>query len=219
MIPLVSIVGRSGSGKTTLLEKLVAELTRRGRRIGTVKHHVHGPVQVDVPGKDSWRHKQAGASAVVLSSPTTCFLVRDLPAELPVEVLVHRYLAGVDLVLTEGFRAGPLPKIEVSRAALDRPLLCGPEDDLVAVVADRETGAAVPHFDLEAVAALADFLEARFVDRAPPAPVELLVGDRRVPLPPETARILVRVLWGLVGDGREPEPGLPVELRIPGRAS
>ena len=98
MTPIVSVVGRSNSGKTTLLERLVRELSRRGWRVGTVKHHVHGPVTVDVPGKDSWRHKQAGALAVVLASDSTCFLVRDIPDPLPLEEIVHRYLTDVDLV-------------------------------------------------------------------------------------------------------------------------
>ena len=79
MIPILSVVGRSNSGKTTLLEKLIRELARRGRHVGTIKHHFHGPVTVDVPGKDSWRHREAGARAVALVSPETFFVVRDTP--------------------------------------------------------------------------------------------------------------------------------------------
>jgi len=214
--PILSVVGRSNSGKTTLLEKLVRELSRRGWRIGTVKHHVHGPVTVDVPGKDSWRHKQAGARAVVLASDCTCFLVRDTPAQLPLDEIAHRYLDEVVLVLTEGFRSAAMPKIEVNRAAQQTPLLCGPGDDLLAVVSDWETGAAVPHFGLEDTAALADFLESRLLRPAVAERLELLVGGRRVSLDAETARILVRAIWSLVGDHRTAEPTVPVELRIPG---
>jgi molybdopterin-guanine dinucleotide biosynthesis protein B len=214
VIPILSVVGRSNSGKTTLLEKLLRELTRRGVRVGTVKHHVHGPVTVDVPGKDSWRHKQAGAVAVVLASRSTAFLVRDTDAQLPLELIAHRYLDGVDLVLTEGFRSGTTPKIEVNRAVLGIPPLCGPDDDLVAMVSDRETGLPVPHFGLEDVAPLADFLESRFLRPASPERLDLLVGGRRVRLDPQTATTLLRVVWSLVGDGREPEPTVPVELRI-----
>lgn len=210
------MVGRSNSGKTTLLEKLIRELSRRGWRIGTVKHHAHGPVTVDVPGKDSWRHKQAGARVVVLASESACFMVRDTPAQLPVDAMVHRYLEGVDLVLTEGFFSAPTPKIEVNRAATRMPLLCGPEDDLLAMVSDWDTGAAVPHFGPEDTGSLADFLERRFPRPTSPQPVELLVGGRRVPLDPQTATILVRTIWSLVGDGRAAAPTAPVELRIPG---
>lgn len=218
MIPIVSVIGRSSSGKTTLLEKLVRELTRRGVRIGTVKHHVHGPVEVDVPGKDSWRHKQAGARAVALASADTCFVVRDAPEHPSLETIAHRYLTGVDLILSEGFRAGAMPKIEVNRAALGQPLLCGPEDDLVAVVSDRDTGAAVPHFGLEDTPALADFLETRFLRPSAADPLDLLIGGRRIPLDPGTAEILVRVVWSLVGDHPTPTPTGTVELRIPGHA-
>lgn len=219
MIPILSVVGRSHSGKTTLLEKLVRELTRRGVRVGTVKHHTHGPVTVDVPGKDSWRHKQAGAVAVVLASQTTACLVRDTAGQLSLDAIAHRYLDGVDLVLTEGFRSAGAPKIEVNRAALGIPPLCGPDDDLVAMVSDRETGLPVPHFGLEDILPLADYLESRFLRPATPERLELLVGGRRVALDLQAATTLSRVIWSLVGDGREPEPTVAVELRIRERSA
>src|SRR5512135_182760 len=107
-MPLLTVVGRSKSGKTTLLEKLIRELAGRGRRVGTIKHHYHGPVTVDVPGKDSWRHRQAGAHAVALVSPDTVFVVCDAPPALSLETLTHLAFCGADLVLTEGCKAGPM---------------------------------------------------------------------------------------------------------------
>ncbi|OGQ40569.1 MAG: molybdopterin-guanine dinucleotide biosynthesis protein B, partial [Deltaproteobacteria bacterium RIFCSPLOWO2_01_FULL_42_9] len=77
---MVSIVGKSGSGKTTLLEKVVAELTKRGYRVGTIKHDVHG-FEIDHEGKDSWRHKMAGAKTVVLSSPDRVAVIKDVDEE------------------------------------------------------------------------------------------------------------------------------------------
>lgn len=216
MIPILSVVGRSGSGKTTLLEKLIRELSARGRRVGTIKHHYHGPVTVDVPGKDSWRHKQAGASAVALSAPQSLFTVRDLSGELSLDEITHRALFDVDLVLTEGGKSGPMPKIEVSRAAQAAPLLCGPEDRLVAVVSDRETGASVPQFGLEDVAALADFIEREFLRGEGPR-VDLLVGGRRVDLDAQTAEILARVVRSLVGTGQDLSRGPAIELRVRGQ--
>ncbi|MFB3819155.1 MAG: molybdopterin-guanine dinucleotide biosynthesis protein B [Candidatus Methylomirabilales bacterium] len=209
MTPIVSVVGRSGSGKTTLLEKLIRELTARGRRVGTVKHHVHGRVQVDVPGKDSWRHRQAGAVAVSLASREELFLIRDVPQEPALAEIAHRLLFDVDIVLGEGFRSAPGPKIEVNRAALGVPLLCGAGDELVAVVADWATRAPVPHFGLEDTAPLAEFLERTFLPSGPPPLVELLAGGRRIGLDPAAAAGLARALEGLVG----PEAG-PVELRL-----
>ena len=218
MIPILSIVGRSNSGKTTLLEKLIRELTRRGRRVGTIKHHFHGPVEVDVPGKDSWRHKQAGARAVAVSSPETLFAVRDTAGEIPLEVIAHQVLSDVDLILTEGFKSGPMPKIEVSRAAQNAPLLCGTEDQLVAVVSDRDLPLPVPRFGLEEVALLADFIEREFLKDGDPRRVDVLVGGHRIPLDEQTQEILARLIRCLVGDSREPGCGPPIEIRVHERA-
>jgi molybdopterin-guanine dinucleotide biosynthesis protein B len=216
VVPILSIVGRSNSGKTTLLEKLIRELTARGRRVGTIKHHFHGPVEVDVPGKDSWRHKRAGAHAVALSSPETLFVIRDTPRELPLEVIAHQALFEMDLVLTEGFKSGPMPKIEVSRAVLDLPLLCGAEDRLAAVVTDRDLRLPVPRFGLEEVGPLADFIEREFLKAAGPSRVDVLVGGRRVFLDEQAQEILARIVRSVVGDFRNLGGGPPIELRVRG---
>jgi molybdopterin-guanine dinucleotide biosynthesis protein B len=219
VIPIVSIVGRSNSGKTTLLEKLIGELTVRGRRIGTIKHHFHGPVEVDVPGKDSWRHRRAGARVVALASRETLFIVGETPAEWPLQRIAHLALFDVDLILTEGFKSGPMPKIEVNRAAQNLPLLCGPEDHLVAVVSDRDFPVAVPRFGLEEVGALADFIGREFLAGATRSRADVLVDGRWVPLEKEAQEILARVVRSLVGDPRELGNGPAIELRIHGSPS
>lgn len=217
MIPILSVVGRSQSGKTTLLEKLIRELAGRGRRVGTIKHHYHGPVTVDVPGKDSWRHRQAGAHAVALVSPDTVFVVRDAPASLSLETLTYLAFCGVDLVLTEGFKSGPMPKIEVNRRAQQAPLLCGPADRLAAVVSDWDTGAPVPHFGLEDIPPLADFIEQRYLQPPERPELEVLIDGRRHTLDPRVEAVFVRVVRSLLGEGRDPAAGPPIELRIPGQ--
>ena len=217
MIPILSVVGRSKSGKTTLLEKLIRELAARGRRVGTIKHHYHGPVTVDVPGKDSWRHRQAGAHAVALVSPDTVFVVRDTPAAISLESLTHLAFCGVDLVLTEGFKSGPTPKIEVNRRVQQAPLLCGPADHLAAVVSDWDTGASVPHFGLEAVPPLADFIERNYLQASTQPGLEILVGGRRRTLDPRVEAVFVRVVRSLLGDCENPSAGPPIEIRIPGQ--
>ena len=214
MVPIVSIVGRSNSGKTTLLEKLIRELASRGWRIGTIKHHFHGPVQVDVPGKDSWRHKHAGAQVVALSSAETFFVIRDTAGEMPLEAIAHLALFGVDCILTEGFKSGPMPKIEVSRDGPGAPLLCGPADQLAAVVSEWDSGVPVPHFGPQDTSLLADFIERTFLKTSHPSRVDVLLDGRRVSLDGQSQEILARVIRCLVGDSRNPGSGPAIEVRI-----
>ena len=162
MTPIVSIVGRSGCGKTTLIERLLPLLAARGARVATVKHHRHRS-PVDVPGKDSWRHARAGARAVVVAGAAELAFFRSVEGPPDLAQIVRDYLADMDLVLTEGFKEGPAPKIEVNRAAQGLGLLCGPGDNLIAVVTDRAVAAAVPVFGLDAIEPLAAFIESRYL--------------------------------------------------------
>ncbi len=114
----VGFSGYSGSGKTTLIERLIPALKACGQRVSVVKH-AHHRFDIDHPGKDSWRHRQAGAFEVVVASDRRLALVREFEAatQLSVHALIAELDAGVDWVLVEGFRHGDLPKIEVWRAA------------------------------------------------------------------------------------------------------
>ncbi|MFZ0134885.1 MAG: molybdopterin-guanine dinucleotide biosynthesis protein B [Desulfobacterales bacterium] len=155
---ILSIVGKSGSGKTTLIEKLVAELKRRGLRIGTVKHSAH-EIEMDKPGKDSWRHKQAGADTVMVVAPQTVAMIKSLAS--PKLEDLEKYFEDVDLVLTEGFKSGGMPKIEVFRQAVHAQPLCGDDNRLIAFVTDSAIEPGVPTFGLNDIAQLADLVEGR----------------------------------------------------------
>lgn len=166
--PILSIVGKSDAGKTTLIEKLLVELTERGWRVATIKRDAHS-FEVDYPGKDSYRHREAGAAAVVVSSATRLFLTVKQNGEEPLSSIRDRYLSHYDLVLTEGYRRADAPKIEVHREACSPDLLCDPRsDNLIAVVSDRRWELPVPVFDLDDAHAVADFIEETFLkpDRA-----------------------------------------------------
>jgi molybdopterin-guanine dinucleotide biosynthesis protein B len=166
MPPIVSIVSKKNSGKTTLLEKLIPELCRRGYRVGTVKHDHHG-FDIDREGKDTWRHKQAGAATVVISSPKKIALVKDLEAEMDLDEIVSRFFDDMDLVLTEGYKRGGKPQIEVFRRAAHETPLHARENPgtLVAVASDVDVDLSVPHLDVNDARAVADFIEERFLAR------------------------------------------------------
>ncbi len=163
MIPIVSIVGKSDSGKTTLLEKLVRELRNRGYRIATIKHDAHS-FEIDHEGKDSWRHKKAGANITVISSPEKMAMVADTDHDHTLSEIRDKFIRDVDLILTEGYKREEHPKIEVFRSELKRELLCQKDDNLVALAGDPvNPPEGVPVFDLNEPGHLCDFIVARFV--------------------------------------------------------
>lgn len=165
MPAIISIVGKSGSGKTTLIEKLIPVLKRRGYRIGTIKHAVHG-IAVDKEGKDSWRHKAAGADTVVLASPEAISMVKDFKATVLDDF--EKYFDDVDLVITEGFKTGDKPKIEIYRSSVHKKPLCLDDKDLIAFVTDTTFRSRVPSVGLEDIEKLADLIEDKFIRvRAP----------------------------------------------------
>lgn len=163
MTPILSITGCGKCGKTTMVEKLVTELTRRGYVIGTLKHDVHG-FSMDHPGKDTWRHKQAGARAVAIIGPDQVAVVRSTPeSEFSVYDAIA-LLGPVDLVITEGFKRAPFQKIEIySSVRNEGGLLCGQDPNLLAVAGDLPVETHVPRFDWNDVTAIADFVEAQLL--------------------------------------------------------
>ena len=155
MPPVLAIVGQSRSGKTTLIEKLVPEFKRRGLRVGVVKH-THHQVDFDQPGKDSYRHKAAGAEAVILASAGQVAMVKDGDGDR-LETLIP-LMADMNLVVAEGFKHGDFPKIEVLRQACSAEPVCLKDPLLKALVTDTPANWGLPCFGLEDVRPLADFI-------------------------------------------------------------
>ncbi len=158
--PIISIVGYSGSGKTTLMEKLIGELTRRGYRVGSIKHDVHG-FQMDKPGKDSWRHKQAGACTTVISSPYQIGMVMDVDHDHKPDEL-RKFFHNVNVILTEGYKKQNRPKVEIFRSEIHERPLCQEDDNVIALMSDIPVEMKVPRFTLEDIHGLVDFLVERF---------------------------------------------------------
>jgi len=156
---LVAIVGKSDSGKTTLIEKVVPELVKLGLRVGTVKHDAHS-FEIDHPGKDSWRHGQAGAEAYVIASPERLAYIAKLDGELPLADIVRRYFAGFDLVVAEGYKRTAPHRVEIFRVGAGHPEpLCSP-GEAIALVTDADV-AHEQRFGLHDGAGVARFIAGR----------------------------------------------------------
>lgn len=161
MVPVLSVVGCGKCGKTTMVERLVAELTRRGFVVGTLKHDVHG-FSMDHEGKDTWRHKQAGARAVAIIGPDQVGVVRSTPdGEFSVYDAIQ-LLGPVDLVITEGFKRMPFLKIEIfSSVRNEGAPLCLGDPNLLAIAGDLPMDTDLPRFDWNEISAIADFVQKR----------------------------------------------------------
>ncbi|SUX55395.1 molybdopterin-guanine dinucleotide biosynthesis protein B [Chromobacterium vaccinii] len=163
MQAVLGICGYSGSGKTTLLEALLPLLTRRGLRVSVIKHS-HHDVQLDSPGKDSFRHRQAGACEVMIVSPHRVGVFAETPRELTLDEQLAR-LSPCDLVLLEGQKSLAVPKLEVYRPALGKPARYLDDRDVIAVASDAPLAAAIPVLDLNDADGVAHFIAAWLADR------------------------------------------------------
>jgi len=161
---IIGMAGWSGSGKTTLITRLIPLLTARGLKVSTVKHAHHG-FDLDKPGKDSFMHREAGAAEVLISSGKRFALLHELRDEVEWDLpqLLGK-LTPVDLVLVEGFKRDPFPKIEIHRTANGKPLLQPEDPHIIAIASDIALpDAPVPVVDLDDIAAIADLLLARAI--------------------------------------------------------
>ncbi len=154
---IISIVGRSNSGKTTLIVKLIPALVALGYKVATVKHDAHN-FEVDKVGKDSWRHKNAGAEMTVVTSEKKVALFTDADKDNSLESVCEKFITGVDVVLTEGYKMSKYPKIEVSRFP-NCKLLCGKDDNLIAVVGDCDSGLNIPAFELNDIKGIVELIK------------------------------------------------------------
>lgn len=160
---VAAFAGYSGAGKTTLIEQLIGLLRQRGLRVSVVKHARHG-FDLDRPGKDTQRHREAGAFEVVVASDKRLALLREfeVPCELSVHTLIAELYSAVDWVLVEGFRDSDLLKVEVWRAATDKPVRYPTDDFIVAIATDSPaalpTPTGLPLLDLNCPEAVADWL-------------------------------------------------------------
>ncbi len=159
--PAVAFIAWSGTGKTTLIEQLICLASDRGLRVGALKHDAHH-FDIDHPGKDSHRFTAAGSVTTLLASDNKLALVKQHDTCPPVDRLVDDYLGDLDLVLVEGWKNSALPRIEIHRPALGRPLIGAGDEHLIAVASDAPIDADVPVLDLNDPPAVFEFIRERF---------------------------------------------------------
>lgn len=163
-IPILCFVGRSNSGKTTLIERLIPELVKAGYKVATVKHAGHG-FDLDTEGKDSWRHKRAGASTVMVLSKGSLAMFADVNDDIKVSELRDRFLdQSLDLIIAEGWKSEGFPKIVVVRDQLDEVPVA--QDGVLAVLSNRKIDVKVPLIDPDDIPALAALIVREFPKRS-----------------------------------------------------
>lgn len=165
MIPVLSVVGFSNSGKTTLVEKLVSELKKRGFRVAVIKHH-HGDFEVDRPGKDTWRHAQAGADVVVMAAPGKVAMIEKIHEERSLDEITAM-IRGVDLIITEGYKKEHKPKIEVFRSAVHKTII-SPVEELLAIASDVPLHYGVPCLDIDNPEPIVDLIVDKLLHKSTP---------------------------------------------------
>jgi molybdopterin-guanine dinucleotide biosynthesis protein B len=155
---IFGFAGYSGSGKTTLIEQLIPIFTARGITVSLIKH-AHHTFEVDQPGKDSYRHRKAGCAEVLVTSSRRWALVHELRgAPEPTLAEQLQRMSPCDLLLVEGYKHEPIPKLEVYRAELGEPLIHPQDENVVAIATDMRLNTTLPQFDLNAPDAIADFV-------------------------------------------------------------
>ena len=177
MPPIVSIIGKSKSGKTTLVEKLVRELKSRGYRVATIKH-TNQKLPFDEPGKDSWRHTQAGSEVTMICSPDKLVLIKPIARDTSLEEIARLLGEDYDIILTEGFRRGDAPKIEVHRKEAGPPLATTKK--LFAIATDEPLETKTRQFSLDDIKGLADLVEQGFIK---PQRERVLIYVNNTPIP------------------------------------
>jgi len=160
-IPILSVVGKSGSGKTTLICGLIGELKRRGFKVAAIKHGAHG-FNLDQPGKDSWKHAEAGADTVVVSSPEKVAMIEKVQIELTLDQVIAK-IKDVDIIISEGYKGNDKPKLEVFRSTVHHRPLCTEEDNLIAMASDIQPPLNVPLFQLSDFTGMVNLIENKFL--------------------------------------------------------
>lgn len=196
MRSIIALVGKSGSGKTTLLEKLIAELKQRGHKVAIVKHSHHAN-DLDTAEKDTWRFTRAGTELSAINSLDHLAIYRKIDHYFDPQEISNFVLWDYDILLTEGFKGSPYPKIEVHNAKQGKELLTD-INQLLAVVTDEPLDIPVPQFTREDVSGIADLIEKKIKADEKETDLDLIVNGAPVPLQPHLKDLLARSLFAMI---------------------
>jgi molybdopterin-guanine dinucleotide biosynthesis protein MobB len=193
MASIVSIIGISHSGKTTLVEKIIKELTYRKYRVATIKHTAE-EATLDTPGKDTWRHLKAGSSATAIGSDSRIVLIKPVKAKSTIEEIARLMGEDYDIIITEGFKKGNFPKIEVHRKENGPPLKG--IDKLIAIATNEPLDTGIRQFSIDDAAGIADFIENEFI-KSQTERISLYINDKPVPLSAFPRDIITNLLLAI----------------------
>lgn len=210
MVPIISIVGEKGSGKTTLIERIIPELKRRGYSVATIKHCSCSDLEIDIEGKDTFRHRRAGSEIVVISAPNRLVIQREVGTELSIDELVGLYLEDVEIVLAEGYKSKDKPKIEI----LTQGEPSSSREGLVAIISERDIDVGLPHFRPEEIQGLVDLIEERFLKPRSEAQVVLIVNGREIRLNNFVSGLIKETILGMVSSLRGAERPRRILLKV-----
>ena len=194
MLPILLVAGTRKSGKTTLIENLIPIFVKKGYRVATIKHDVHG-FEIDIPGKDTFRHREAGARITIISSPDKVAMVEQRDKELDFEEILERFVEDVDFVIAEGYKSHPYPKIEVYDGK--ERILKG-DENLIAIVGKNIKGEDVPVFDTEDYEKIAEYVEEKIIKPYQKTNLWLFINDRYVPLKDFIRTMFTEIISGML---------------------
>ena len=193
MAAILSFIGKSNSGKTTLLEKVIGELTSRKYRVATIKHTAE-EATLDTPGKDTWRHLRAGSKATAIGSDKRIVLIKPVKRKSTVEEMARLLGEEYDIILTEGFKQGPYPKIEVHRKEIGAPLT--DIKNLIAIATNESLDTEVRQFSIDDPKSITDFLEEEFI-KPQRERLSLYVNDELMTLSTFPGQIITNLLLAI----------------------
>ncbi|MBA4417910.1 MAG: molybdopterin-guanine dinucleotide biosynthesis protein B [Syntrophus sp. (in: bacteria)] len=165
IIPVIAFVGHANSGKTTIIEKLIPLFSSRGIRVAVIKHHHLHDFEIDIPGKDTFRYKKAGAVSTIIASPGKIALVTDVEGDLPVEEIILRYVMDADLIIVEGYKKAAIPKIEVYIHEEGGTPVCHGDKNLMALITDQSIEYGLPRFLRNDIEGIAEFIVVNLIRR------------------------------------------------------